>query len=114
MYKNDRETRTDYEYNHSLDEYMQKSYTALYQPKNLDESLDESLTILREYQGTLSKEKYDSIDSTIRGQAIEHQYCDRFDIELMVKRANGEITYEEAMQLIKKRIKVDLENARGL
>jgi len=105
MYENDHKTNTDYEYNHSLDEYMQESYKTSSQPQ----SLDESLIILREYQGVLSKDKYDSIESTVRGQAIEHQYCDRFDIEMMVKRANGEITYEEAMQLIKERIKQDLE-----
>jgi len=108
MYDNDRRTGTDYEYNHGLDEYMQQSYKMPYQPK----SLDESLTILREYQGELSKDKYDSIESTVRGQAIEYQYCDRFDIEIMVKQAKGEITYEEAMQLIKEHIKVDLTNSK--
>jgi len=106
LYKNDFKTKIDYD----LDESMQQSSKALYQPQ----SLDESLAILREYQGELSKEKYDSIESTVRGQAIEHQYCDRFDIELMVKHANGKVTYDEAKELIKKRIKVDLENARGL
>lgn len=110
MFDNDRKTSIDYEYNHSLDECMQQSYTAQYQPR----SLDESLMILREYQSELSKDKYDSIESTVRGQAIEYQYCDRFDIELMIKKANGKITYEEGIALIKKRIKVDFENARGL
>lgn len=110
MYNNDRKTGADYEYNHGLDEYMQQSYKMPYQPK----SLDESLAILREYQGELSKDKYDSIESTIRGQAIEHLYCDRFDIELMVKHAKGKITHDEARELIKERIKVDLEDARGL
>lgn len=76
-----------------------------YEPKNLDESL----AILREYQGELSKDKYDSIESTIRGQAIEHQYCDRFDIELMVKLAKGEITHSRAKELIEERIKQDFE-----
>ena len=84
---------------------MQQSSIALYQPKNLDESL----AILREYEGVLSKDKYDSIESTVRGQAIEHQYCDRFDIELMVKQAKGEITHDEAKELIKARIKQDFE-----
>lgn len=78
------------------------------------QSLDESLAILREYQSELSKDKYDSIESTIRGQAIEHLYCDRFDIELMVKLAQGEITHSGAKELIKERIQVDLENARRL
>lgn len=78
------------------------------------QSLDESLAILREYQNELSKDKYDSIESTIRGQAIEHLYCDRFDIELMVKLAKGEITHSGAKELIKERVKVDLENARRL
>lgn len=76
------------------------------------QSLDESLAILREYQGVLSKEKYDSIESTVRGQAIEELYCDRFDIEMMVKQANGEITYEEGMKLIKERIREDLAHGR--
>lgn len=110
MYDNDRRTGTDYEYNHGLDEYMQQSYKMPYQPK----SLSESLAILREYKDTLPHDKYVSIESTVRGQAIEYQYCDRFDIELMVKLAKGEVTHEEGMKLIKERIKVDLENARRL
>lgn len=105
MYENDRLTGTDYEYNHNLEEIMRGSYKMPYQPK----SLDESLAILREYQGELSTDKYNSIESTVRGQAIEHQYCDRFDIELMVKHANGEVTYDEAKELIKERIQQDLE-----
>ncbi len=44
MYENDSRTGTDYEYNHSLDAYMQQSYKMPYQPK----SLGESLAILRE------------------------------------------------------------------
>ena len=110
MYNNDAKFQTDYEYNHSLDTYMQQSYKMYYQPK----SLNESLAILKEYKETLPKDKYASIESTIRGQAIGHQYCDRFDIELMVKQAKGEITYDEAKELIKKRIKVDLENEKVL
>ncbi len=110
MYNNDAKFQTDYEYNHSLDTYMQQSYKMYYQPK----SLNESLAILKEYKETLPKDKYASIESTIRGQAIGHQYCDRFDIELMVKQAKGEITYDEAKELIKKRIRVDLENEKVL
>ena len=110
MYNNDAKFQTDYEYNHSLDAYMQQSYKMPYQPK----SLNESLAILKEYKDTLSNDKYASIESTIRGQAIGHQYCDRFDIELMVKQAKGEITYDEAKELIKKRIRVDLENEKVL
>lgn len=110
MYNNDAKFQTDYEYNHGLDEYMQRSYKMPYQPK----SLGESLAILREYQDELSQDKYASIESTIRGQAIEHLYCDRFDIELLIKQAKGEITYDEAKELVKKRIKIDLENERVL
>lgn len=106
MYNNDAKFQTDYEYNHSLDEYMQQSYKMPYQPK----SLSESLAILKEYKDTLSHDKYASIESTIRGQAIAHQYCDRFDIELMVKLAKGEVTHEEGMKLIKERIKQDLKS----
>lgn len=91
MYENDRRTGTDYEYNHGLDEYMQRSYKMPYQPK----SLDESLAIPRYIKIVLFADKYASIESTIRGQAIEHLYCDRFDIEMLVKLAKGEVTYEE-------------------
>lgn len=110
MYDNDRRTGTDYEYNHSLDDYIQQSYKMPYQPK----SLSESLAILKEYKDTLPHDKYASIESTIQGQAIENLYCDRFDIEMLVKLAKGEVTYEEGMKLIKEQIKVDLENARRL
>lgn len=108
MYENDSRTGTDYEYNHGLDEYMQQSYKMPYQPK----SLSESLAILREYKDTLPHDKYASIESTIRGQAIEHLYCDRFDIEMLVKLAKGEVTHEEGMKLIKERIKEDLKSLR--
>lgn len=108
MYDNDRKTNTDYEYNHSLDEYMQRSYKTPYQPK----SLDESLAILREYRATLTPEQYKSIESTVRGQAIEYQYCDRFDIEMLVKLAKGEVTYEEGKKEIRESIKKMLEHNR--
>lgn len=48
MYNNDAKFQTDYEYNHSLDAYMQQSYKMPYQPK----SLNESLAILKEYKDT--------------------------------------------------------------
>lgn len=108
MYNNDAKFQTDYEYNRSLDAYMQESYKMPYQPK----SLSESLAILKEYKETLPNDKYASIESSIRGQAIEHQYCDRFDIEMLVKLAKGEVTYEEGMKLIKARIKKDLKSLR--
>ena len=108
MYNNDAKFQTDYEYNHGLDEYMQQSYKMPYQPK----SLSESLVILKEYKDTLSNDKYASIESTIRGEAIEHLYCDRIDIEMLVKLAKGEVTYEEGMKLIKARIKEDLKSLR--
>ena len=108
MYNNDAKFQTDYEYNHGLDAYMQESYKMPYQPK----SLSESLAILKEYKDTLSQDKYASIESTIRGQAIAHNYCDRFDIELMVKQAKGEVTYEEGIKIVKERIKKDLKSLR--
>ena len=108
MYNNDAKFQTDYEYNHGLDAYMQQSYKMPYQPK----SLSESLAILKEYKDTLSQDKYASIESTIRGQAIAHNYCDRFDIEMLVKLAKGEVTYEEGMKLIKACIKEDLKSLR--
>lgn len=96
MYENDLRTGTDYEYNHDLDQILQESYKMPYQPQ----SLDQSLAILREYQEILTKEKFDTIESIVRGQAIEHMYCDRADIMLLVKRARGELTHEEIMQEI--------------
>lgn len=108
MYNNDAKFQTDYEYNHGLDEYMQQSYKMPYQPK----SLNESLAILKEYKDTLSKDKYASIESTIRGQAIAHQHCDRFDIELLVKQAKSEVTYEKGIKIVKERIKKDLKSLR--
>ncbi len=108
MYNNDAKFQTDYEYNHGLDEYMQQSYKMPYQPK----SLNESLAILKEYKDTLSNDKYASIESTIRGQSIGHQYCDRFDIELMVKQAKSEVTYEKGIKIVKERIKKDLKSLR--
>ena len=108
MYNNDAKFQTDYEYNHSLDAYMQQSYKMPYQPK----SLSESLAILKEYKDTLSNDKYASFESTIRGQAIEHLYCDRFDIEMLVKLAKGEVTYEKGVKIMKERIKKDLKSLR--
>ncbi len=108
MYDNDAKFQTDYEYNHSLDAFMQQSYKMPYHPK----SLSESLAILNEYKDTLPNDQYASIESTIRGQAIGHQYCDRFDIELMVKQAKGEVTYEKGIKTIKERIKKDLKSLR--
>lgn len=109
MCNNDVKFQTDYEYNHSLDAYMQQSYKMPYQPKSLNESLE----ILKEYKDTLSNDKYASIESTIRGQAIEYQYCDRFDIELLVKQAKSEVTYEKGIKTIKERIKKDLKSLRN-
>ena len=108
MYDNDSKTGTDYEYNHGLDEYMQQSYKMPYQPK----SLGESLAILREYKDTLPHDKYVSIESTVRGQAIEYQYCDREDIDRLVRLAKGEITYEEGKKEIHESIEKMLEHNR--
>ena len=108
MYDNDRRTGTDYEYNHGLDEYMQRSYKMPYQPK----SLDESLAILREYRAKLTPEQYKSIESTVRGQAIEYQYCDREDIDRLVRLAKGEISYEEGKKEIRESIEKMLEHNR--
>lgn len=79
---------------------------------NQPQSLDESLAILREFQDQLPKEKYDTIESTVRGQAIEELYCDRFDIELMVREARGEISYDEAKKLAIAKINQDLADGR--
>jgi len=106
MYENDSRTGTDYEYNHALDELIQQSYKMPYQPK----SLDESLAILREYRATLTPEQYRSIESTVRGQAIEYQYCDREDIDRLVRLAKGEITHEEGKKEIRESIKKMLEH----
>lgn len=108
MYNNDAKFKTDYEYNHGLDEYIQQSYKMPYQPK----SLNESLAILKEYKDTLPNDKYASIESTIRGQAIGHHYCDRFDIELLVKQAKSEVSYEKGIKIVKERIKKDLKSLR--
>ena len=108
MYNNDAKFQTDYEYNHSLDAYMQQSYKMPYQPK----SLNESLAILKEYKDTLSNDKYASIESTIRGQAIAHHYCDREDIDRLVRLAKDEITYAEGKKEIHKSIEKMLEHNR--
>ena len=108
MYENDSRTGTDYEYNHGLDEYMQRSYKTPYQPK----SLDESLAILSEYRTTLTPEQYRTIESTVRGQAIEYQYCDREDIDRLVRLTKGEISYEEGKKEIHESIEKMLEHNR--
>jgi hypothetical protein len=108
MYNNDAKFQTDYEYNHSLDAYMQQSYKMPYQPK----SLSESLAILKEYKDTLTNDKYASIESTIRGQAIAHQYCDREDIDRLVRLAKDEITYAEGKKEIAESIEKMLEHNR--
>ncbi len=87
---------------------MQQSYKMPYQPK----SLNESLAILKEYKDTLSKDKYASIESTIRGPAIEHQYCDREDIDRLVRLAKDEITYAEGKKEIAESIEKMLEHNR--
>jgi len=53
-----------------------------------------------------------SIESPIRGQAIAHNYCDRFDIELLIKQAKSEVTYKKGIKTIKERIKKDLKSLR--
>ena len=93
MYENDRRTGTDYEYNHSLDMYLQEQFSKkALEPK----SLDDSLVILNEYKKRLTGDQYASIESTIKGQAQAGLFCDREDIERMARQATGEISYDEA------------------
>lgn len=61
-------------------------------------SLEESLAILKKYKGELTREQYESVNSTIRGFAIEDMYLNERDIKDLVAIHNG----ADAEELIKK------------
>ena len=64
-------------------------------------SLEESLAILEKYKNKLTTEQYESINSTIRGFAIEDMYLNERDIKDLVAFYNG----ADVEKLIKKVIK---------
>lgn len=75
----------------SLKELNMQEYPEVY-------SLEESLAILKKYKGELTREQYESVNSTIRGFAIEDMYLNERDIKDLVAIHNG----ADAEELIKK------------
>lgn len=75
----------------SLKEQNMQEYPEVY-------SLEESLAILKKYKGELTREQYESVNSTIRGFAIEDMYLNERDIKDLVAIHNG----ADAEELIKK------------
>ena len=61
-------------------------------------SLEESLAILKKYKSELTREQYESVNSTIRGFAIEDMYLNERDIKDLVAIHNG----ADAEELIKR------------
>lgn len=61
-------------------------------------SLEESLAILKKYRSELTREQYESVNSTIRGFAIEDMYLNERDIKDLVAIHNG----ADAEELIKR------------
>ena len=61
-------------------------------------SLEESLAILKKQKSELTREQYESVNSTIRGFAIEDMYLNERDIKDLVAIHNG----ADAEELIKR------------
>ena len=61
-------------------------------------SLEESLAILKKYKSELTRDQYESVNSTIRGFAIEDMYLNERDIKDLVAIHNG----ADAEELIKR------------
>lgn len=64
-------------------------------------SLEESLAILKKYKNELSKDDYDNIKSVIGSHAIENEYLNEIDIEMLVDKAINNRTTEESINRLK-------------
>lgn len=64
-------------------------------------SLEESLEILKKYRNKISKDDYDNIKSVIGSHAIESQYLNEIDIEMLVDKAINNRTTEESINRLK-------------
>ncbi|OCS38166.1 hypothetical protein [Campylobacter fetus] len=64
-------------------------------------SLEESLEILKKYKNKISKDDYDNIKSVISSHAIENQYLNETDIEMLIDKAINNRTTEESINRLK-------------
>ncbi len=65
------------------------------------QSYQECIAVLDEYRDKLDDKQYEIVASSIGNHAIDEMYCDRDDIDRMVRAVRGEITEEQAMAELK-------------